>query len=110
MVLMDDDGFRISIESDPVPKGSPTAIRDQNSYVAHRKGIRPMINMIVLVDAERPFMVVPTSIVDGDDEIVVSVVDVMIELQVLLFIEENVDNGDDNALFENRCNWEECMT
>ena len=48
-----DDG-RICILSFPVPKDDPTAIRDQNSYVAHRNGIMPMMNTMVLARGERP--------------------------------------------------------
>ena len=38
------NGFGITTLSLPVPKEAPTAMRLQNSTVAHRKGIIPMIN------------------------------------------------------------------
>ncbi len=36
-------------ESEPVPKEAPTAIRRQNSYVAHKKGMMPMMNTSIFV-------------------------------------------------------------
>ena len=58
------------MESFPVPKEAPTAIRDQNSYVAHRKGTIPIRNTIVLVVGDNP------SILDGGSVDGVDIVEV----------------------------------
>lgn len=39
----------MTTESDPVPKDAPTAILRQNSYVAHMKGMIPMMNTMIVV-------------------------------------------------------------
>ena len=36
-------------DSEPVPKEAPTAIRRQNSYVAHKKGMMPIMNTSIFV-------------------------------------------------------------
>ena len=58
------------------------------------------MNMIVLVDADRPFMVVSMSAVDDDG--IDSVVDVMMEVSM----DGNVDDDDaaSTSLVENKCN------
>lgn len=39
----------MTTESDPVPKDAPTAIRLQNSYVAHTNGMIPIMNTMIVV-------------------------------------------------------------
>jgi len=39
-------------ESDPVPNGSPTAIRRQNSIEAHMNGMMPIMKMMMVVSGD----------------------------------------------------------
>ena len=57
------------MESLPVPKLAPTAMRDQNSYVAQRKGMIPMMNIMVLVVPDSPSMLaeLKSDVLIGDD-------------------------------------------
>ena len=72
----------ICILSFPVPNDAPTAIRDQNSYVAHKNGIIPIIKIIIFVDVDKP----NTS--DVCEDMVVS---------LLLVISERSMEDDDNS-------------
>eukprot|EP00957_Ditylum_brightwellii_P028056 2118611-Ditylum_brightwellii.AAC.1 len=42
----------IMTESDPVPNGSPTAIRRQNSIEAQMKGMMPIMKMMMVVSGD----------------------------------------------------------
>lgn len=46
---LSEKGDGMITESEPVPKDAPTAIRRQNSYVAHTKGMIPMTNTSMFV-------------------------------------------------------------
>mmetsp|Transcript_19904 Transcript_19904/g.30117 ORF Transcript_19904/g.30117 Transcript_19904/m.30117 type:complete len:96 (+) Transcript_19904:77-364(+) len=78
---------RIWIESFPVPKLAPTAIRDQNSYVAHKKGMMPMMNTIVLVVPDN----MPPSMEDGTKSPTAVTVGVDIGVSIAIAVSPRVD-------------------